>query len=114
LFFADIMHDGFQEAMTGLSARLLQNAGKPVFLMKDGRTFELASLRGNRNFWRIFNRLPKVEDRHNLLERRDILLPFDEQKFKGAFYTPLHIASRHKPDRRIEILHIAEMAGKLL
>jgi hypothetical protein len=94
LFFADIMHDGFEEAMTGLSARLLQNAGKPVFLMKDGRTFELASLRGYRNFWRIFDRPPKVEDRHYLLERRDILLPFDEQKFKGAYYTPLPIVDK--------------------
>lgn len=91
LFFADLMHDGFAEAMSGLSARLLQNAGKPLFLMKDGRTFEPASLRGYRNFWRIYNRPPEVDDRHYLLERRDILLPFDEQKFKGAFYTPPHI-----------------------
>jgi hypothetical protein len=94
LFFADIMHDGYAEAMTGLSARLLQNAGKPVFLMKDGRTFELASLRGYRNFWRIYHRPPETRHRHYLLERRDILLPFDEQKFKGAYYTPLHIVDK--------------------
>lgn len=94
LFFADIMHDGYEEAMTGLSARLLQNAGKPVFLMKDGRTFELASLRGYRNFWRIYHRPPETRHRHYLLERRDILLPFDEQKFKGAYYTPLHIVDK--------------------
>jgi hypothetical protein len=94
LFFADIMHDGYEEAMTGLSARLLQNAGKPVFLMKDGRTFELALLRGYRNFWRIYDRPPETKHRHYLLERRDILLPFDEQKFKGAYYTPPHIVDK--------------------
>jgi hypothetical protein len=94
LFFADIMHDGYEEAMTGLSARLLQNAGKPIFLMKDGRTFELASLRGYRNFWRIYHRPPETRHRHYLLERRDILLPFDEQKFKGAYYTPPHIVDK--------------------
>ena len=94
LFFADIMHDGDAEAMTGLSARLLKNAGKPVFLMKDGRTFEPASLRGYNNFWRIYHRPPEIGDRHYLLERRDILLPFDEQKFKGAYYTPPHIVDK--------------------
>ena len=94
LFFADIMHDGDAEAMTGLSARLLKNAGKPVFLMKDGRTFEPASLRGYNNFWRIYHRPPETRHRHYLLERRDILLPFDEQKFKGAYYTPIHIVDK--------------------
>jgi hypothetical protein len=29
-----------------------------------------------------------------LLERRDSLLPMDDQKFKGAFYTPLHIVDK--------------------
>jgi hypothetical protein len=94
LFFADIMHDGDEEAMTGLSARLLKNAKKPVFLMKDGRTFEPASLRGYNNFWRIYHRPPETRHRHYLLERRDILLPFDEQKFKGAYYTPPHIVDK--------------------
>ena len=88
------MHDGDAEAMTGLSARLLKNAGKPVFLMKDGRTFEPASLRGYNNFWRIYHRPPEIRHRHYLLERRDILLPFDEQKFKGAYYTPIHIVDK--------------------
>ena len=94
LFFADIMHDGHDEAMTGLSARLLHSGDKPIFLMKDGRTFELASLRGYRNFWRIYHRPPETRHRHYLLERRDILLPIDEQKFKGAFYTPIHIVDK--------------------
>ena len=94
LFFADIMHDGHDEAMTGLSARLLHSGDKPIFLMKDGRTFELVSLRGYRNFWRIYHRPPETRHRHYLLERRDILLPIDEQKFKGAYYTPIHIVDK--------------------
>ena len=93
LFFADIMHDGRDEAMTNLPARLLFSGGKPVFLL-NGRTYELASERGYRNFWAMYDRPPEAEHRHYLLERRDSLLPLDEQKFKGAYYTPLHIVDK--------------------
>ena len=93
LFFADIMHNGEQAAIPGLPARLLYDGGKPVFLLR-GTTYELASDRGYRNFWAIYNRPPEAKHRHYLLERRDSLLPIDEQKFKGAFYTPLHIVDK--------------------
>ena len=93
LFFADIMHDGASEAMTNLPARLLFNGAKPVFLL-NGQTYELASERGYRNFWQIYHRPPEQKHRHYLLERRDSLLPLDEQKFKGAYYTPLHIVDK--------------------
>jgi hypothetical protein len=93
LFFADIMHDGAHAAITGLSARLLYDGGKPVFLL-NGQTYELASERGYRNFWAIYHRPPEQKHRHYLLERRDSLLPLDEQKFKGAYYTPLHIVDK--------------------
>ncbi len=92
-FFADIMHDGRNEAMTKLPARLLFNGEKPVFLL-NGETYELASERGYRNFWAIYHRPPEQKHRHYLLERRDSLLPLDEQKFKGAYYTPLHIVDK--------------------
>ena len=92
-FFADIMHDGRNEAMTKLPARLLFNGDKPVFLL-NGQTYELASERGYRNFWAIYHRPPEQKHRHYLLERRDSLLPLDEQKFKGAYYTPLHIVDK--------------------
>ena len=92
-FFADIMHDGRNEAMTNLPARLLFNGEKPVFLL-NGETYELASERGYRNFWAIYHRPPEQKHRHYLLERRDSLLPLDEQKFKGAYYTPLHIVDK--------------------
>ena len=93
LFFADIMHDGKQEAMNNLPARLLFSGEKPVFLL-NGQTYELASERGYRNFWAIYHRPPEQKHRHYLLERRDSLLPVDEQKFKGAYYTPLHIVDK--------------------
>lgn len=93
LFFADIMHDGRNEAMTHLPARLLFSGEKPVFLL-NGQTYELASERGYRNFWAIYHRPPEAKHRHYLLERRDSLLPLDEQKFKGAYYTPLHIVDK--------------------
>ena len=93
LFFADMMHDGRNEAMNNLPARLLFNGSKPVFLL-GGETYELANDRGYRNFWAIYHRPPETKHRHYLLERRDSLLPIDEQKFKGAFYTPLHIVDK--------------------
>jgi hypothetical protein len=93
LFFADIMHDGQQEAMNNLPARLLMTAAGPTFLL-NGEVYELANDRGYRNFWAIYHRPPEQKHRHYLLERRDSLLPVDEQKFKGAFYTPLHIVDK--------------------
>ena len=93
LFFADIMHDGRDEAMRNLPARLLFGGSKPVFII-GAKQYELASERGYWNFWNIYHRPPEKEHRHYLLERRDSLLPMDDQKFKGAFYTPLHIVDK--------------------
>ena len=94
LFFADIMHDGTAEAMQQpAGARLLMTAAGPTFLL-GSETYELANDRGYRNFWAIYHRPPEQKHRHYLLERRDSLLPVDEQKFKGAYYTPLHIVDK--------------------
>jgi hypothetical protein len=93
LFFADIMHDGTNEYMSNLPARMLMTAAGPTFLL-NGKTYELASKRGYQNFWAIYHRPPEAKHRHYLLERRDSLLPVDEQKFKGAYYTPLHIVDK--------------------
>ena len=67
LFFADIMHDGKNEAMTNLPARLLMTAAGPTFLLH-GKTYELASRRGYDNFWAIYHRPPEQKHRHYLLE----------------------------------------------
>lgn len=93
LFFADIMHDGRTATMANLPARLLFNGNDPVFIMGADQ-YDLASTRGYRNFWNIYHRPPEQKHRHYLLERRDNLLPQDDQKFKGAFYTPLHIVDK--------------------
>lgn len=94
LFFADIMHDGTQEVMKRpAGARLVFSGGKPVFFI-GADEYELASDRGYRNFWSIYHRPPVQDERRYLLERRDSLLPVDDQKFKGAFYTPLHIVDK--------------------
>lgn len=93
LFFADIMHDGKKSAMRDLPAKLLHDDDKPVFLL-NGKSYELNSVRGYRNFWAIYHRPPEEEYRHYLLERRDSLLPLDERTFKGAFFTPLHVVDK--------------------
>ena len=104
LFFADIMHDGKKAAMANLPARLLHEGEKPIFLL-NGKTYELSSDRGYRQFWAIYHRPPEEAYRGYLLERRDSLLPLDERSFKGAYYTPLHIV-----DKAYDLL--AETLGK--
>jgi len=106
LFFADIMFDAGQNktSVANLPARLLHEGDKPLFLL-NGKTYELSSDRGYRNFWAIYHRPPEAEYRAYLLERRDSLLPLDERSFKGAFYTPLHIV-----DKAYDLL--AETLGK--
>lgn len=99
LFFADIMHieSSDETAIGGLSARLGREGGRPVFYLKRGNVYERyepASLASYRNFWRIYERPPETRHRHYLLERRDMLLPIDEQKFKGAYYTPPNIVDK--------------------
>ena len=58
LFFADIMHDGQNEKMSNLPARLLMTAAGPTFLLH-GQTYDLASERGYHNFWKIYHRPPE-------------------------------------------------------
>ena len=93
LFFADVMSDGRTSTHDALPAELLHRGDKPVFLFK-GKTYELGSLEGYRQFWAIYHRPPKEEYRSYLLERRDSLIPVDERTFKGAYYTPLPVVDK--------------------
>lgn len=96
LFFADIMHDGDQSAYASVGADLVKLDGAPAFHLRgstDG-LYRVTNLRAYRDFWAIYLRPPEEKHRRWLLERRDSLLPIDEQKFKGAFYTPLHIVDK--------------------
>ena len=68
--------------VANLPARLLHEGDKPLFLL-NGKTYELSSDRGYRNFWAIYHRPPEAEYRAYLLERRDSLLPLDERSFRA-------------------------------
>lgn len=93
LFFADIMHDGTVSTHQNLPAELLHKNNAPVFGL-GGRMYELGNKEGYRRFWAIYHRPPKTEYRDYLLERRDSLIPLDERKFKGAYYTPLAVVDK--------------------
>lgn len=96
LFFADIMHDGEQSAYASVGADLVTLDRKPAFVLRAAGSgpLRVTNLRSYNDFWSIYERPPEERHRRWLLERRDSLLPLDEQKFKGAFYTPLHIVDK--------------------
>jgi hypothetical protein len=96
LFFADIMTDGEQAAYASVGADLVTLDKKPAFVLRGSRggPLRVTNVRAYNDFWSIYERPPEERHRRWLLERRDSLLPLDEQKFKGAFYTPLHIVDK--------------------
>jgi hypothetical protein len=95
LFFADIMHDGAKSAYASVGAQLGTFDGKPAFTLRGASGFlTVTNVRAYDDFWAVYLRPPEEKHRRWLLERRDSLLPLDEQKFKGAFYTPLHIVDK--------------------
>ena len=95
LFFADIMHDGQQSAYASVGADLVTLDRKPAFFLRgSGTALRVTNTRAYNDFWSIFLRPPEEKHRRWLLERRDSLLPLDDQKFKGAFSTPLHIVEK--------------------
>lgn len=96
LFFADVMTDGEQAAYASVGADLVKLNSKPAFVLRgspDG-PLKVTNVRAYNNFWNIYDRPPEERHRRWLLERRGSLLPIDEQRFKGAFYTPLHIVDK--------------------
>ncbi len=94
LFYADIMHDGDNAINDDLVAKVkMDNKNEPMFLLY-GQYYELGSKKGYYDFWKIYHRPPNLEYRKDLLERRDSLIPIDEQSLKGAYYTPLHIVDK--------------------
>jgi hypothetical protein len=96
LFFADIMHDGEESAYASVGADLVTLDKKPAFILRGSKigALKVTNTRAYNDFWTIYLRPPEEKHRRWLLERRDSLLPLDEQKFKGAFYTPLHIVDK--------------------
>lgn len=95
LFFADVMHDGDQSAYASVGASLVKQDGKPAFFLRGATSLlTVTNVRAYDNFWKIYLRPPEQRHRRWLLERRDSLLPLDDRRFKGAFYTPLNIVAK--------------------
>lgn len=95
LFFADIMHDGFM-ATYEFPIKLCfenRNDSVPLFRMPN-KICEVKDKSSYRKFWTLYQRPPKEKYCHDLLERRDSLIPLNERAFKGAFYTPLNVVDK--------------------
>ncbi|MBX9661220.1 MAG: hypothetical protein K2X00_21905 [Nitrospiraceae bacterium] len=95
LFFADVMHDGVQSAYASVGARLGMFDGQPAFILQGASGYvPVMNVRAYDNFWSIYLRPPEQRHRQWIIERRDSLLPLNDQKFKGAFYTPFHVVDK--------------------
>ena len=93
IFIADLLSDGKQVVSSNSRARLLFEGENPLFAI-DRRIIELASTQNYYKFWRIYNRPPLANHFDYMIERRDQLIPIDEKKFKGAFYTPFPVVDK--------------------
>ncbi len=93
-YLADLLSDGdktiIEKLQTILSSsyyklkRGVNELGKIDFMevgFTDGQ-------QAHKEFWRIYERPPKVEFQAFILERRDLLVPSDVRERKGAFFTP--------------------------
>ncbi|GAA9267350.1 hypothetical protein HpHA227_02680 [Helicobacter pylori] len=93
-YLADLLSDGdktiIEKLQTILSSsyyklkRGVNELGKIDFMevgFTDGQ-------QAHQEFWRIYERPPKVEFQAFILERRDLLVPSDVRERKGAFFTP--------------------------
>ncbi|GAA8599322.1 hypothetical protein KYTH53_14790 [Helicobacter pylori] len=93
-YLADLLSDGdktiIEKLQTILSSsyyklkRGVNELGKIDFMevgFTDGQ-------QAHKEFWRIYERPPKLEFQAFILERRDLLVPSDVRERKGAFFTP--------------------------
>lgn len=93
-YLADLLSDGdktiIEKLQTILSSsyyklkRGVNELGKIDFMevgFTDGQ-------QAHQEFWRIYERPPKLEFQAFILERRDLLVPSDVRERKGAFFTP--------------------------
>lgn len=93
LFFADIMTDEAAPAREDSAVARIQRGTEPV-LSIGGKDYSAPRCEGYRQFWSIYVRPTPKERRNRLLERRDGLIPPDERRFKGAYYTPLNVVDK--------------------
>ncbi|MGL2858874.1 hypothetical protein ACQKAM_06150, partial [Helicobacter pylori] len=93
-YLADLLSDGDKTIIEKLQTILnssyyklkrgVNELGKIDF-MEVGFT---DSQQAHKEFWRIYERPPKLEFQAFILERRDLLVPSDVRERKGAFFTP--------------------------
>ncbi|OOQ39126.1 hypothetical protein [Helicobacter pylori] len=93
-YLADLLSDGDKTIIEKLQTILSSNyyklkrgvneLGKMDFMevgFTDGQ-------QAHKEFWRIYERPPKLEFQAFILERRDLLVPSDVRERKGAYFTP--------------------------
>ncbi len=93
-YLADLLSDGDKTIIEKLQTILnssyyklkrgVNELGKISFIevgFTDGQ-------QAHKEFWRIYERPPKIEFQSFILERRDLLVPSDVRERKGAFFTP--------------------------
>ncbi len=93
-YLADLLSDGDKTIIEKLQTILnssyyklnrgVDELGKISFIevgFTDGQ-------QAHKEFWRIYERPPKIEFQAFILERRDLLVPSDVRERKGAFFTP--------------------------
>ncbi|WP_232725244.1 hypothetical protein [Helicobacter pylori] len=93
-YLADLLSDGdktiIEKLHTILSSsyyklkRGVNELGKMSFMEVGFKDDQQA----HKEFWRIYERPPKLEFQAFILERRDLLVPSDVRERKGAFFTP--------------------------
>ncbi len=93
-YLADLLSDGDKTIIEKLQTILSSNYYKlkrgvnelgKIDFMEIGFT---DGQQAHQEFWRIYERPPKVEFQAFILERRDLLVPSDVRERKGAFFTP--------------------------
>ncbi|GAA9940361.1 hypothetical protein VN0880_14050 [Helicobacter pylori] len=93
-YLADLLSDGDKTIVEKLQTILSSNYYKlkrgvnelgKIDFMEIGFT---DGQQAHQEFWRIYERPPKVEFQAFILERRDLLVPSDVRERKGAFFTP--------------------------
>ncbi|GAA7363201.1 hypothetical protein MLS9_13650 [Helicobacter pylori] len=93
-YLADLLSDGDKTIIEKLQTILSSNYYKlkrgvnelgKIDFMEVGFTDDQQA---HKEFWRIYERPPKVEFQAFILERRDLLVPSDVRERKGAFFTP--------------------------
>ncbi|WQV84656.1 hypothetical protein KVK67_06775 [Helicobacter pylori] len=93
-YLADLLSDGDKTIIEKLQTILNSNYYKLKMGVNELGKIDFMEVgftdgqQAHQEFWRIYERPPKVEFQAFILERRDLLVPSDVRERKGAFFTP--------------------------